>query len=522
MNRIPEDVIAAVLSHTNIVDVVAKHVHLTKQGKYLKGLCPFHSEKTPSFTVTPEKQIFHCYGCGKGGGVFKFVMEIEGISFPEAVAQLAEEANIPVTWQADSREPDEHEKERQQIISANEIAAKWFHYILMNTEQGKPALEYLRERGFSDKLIAEFGIGYAPPMREALKTFLDKRQYDLPLMVSGGLLQANEERGGYFDRFRDRVMFPLRNDRGQIIGFAGRALGDAMPKYLNTPESILFHKSRLLYEFHRAKAEIRKQNQIVLFEGYVDVIKAWEAGIHNGVASMGTSLTEEHVRLIRRYASRAVICYDGDNAGMNAAFKSLSLLERAGLEVNVAMLPDGMDPDEYVSKYGAERFRNEMIQGAYTAVRFKLYFLRKNYRLSDENERLRYIKAALNVIASLQSPVERDYYVKDLADEFDISYGSLKQELTETIRTSQKFKQDGDNIGKPWNNGMNDRREEATRPVLRPAYYNAERNCSLPCCRMRKSRASFKKSWAMLSMWMLMQLLLLLYIAITRNMTSSK
>ncbi len=476
MNRIPEEVITAVLSHTNIVDVVSKHVHLTKQGKYMRGLCPFHSEKTPSFTVTPEKQIFHCYGCGKGGGVFKFVMEIEGVSFPEAVRMLAEDAGIPVTWELRPRERDEHAEEKQQLYSAHEIASRWFHHVLMSTEQGRPALEYLRSRGFSDKLISTFQIGYAPQMWDALTTFLQKREFALPLMEKGGLVAFHEERNQYYDRFRDRIMFPLHDEQGRIVGFAGRAIGDIQPKYLNTSETPIFHKSRLLYQFHEAKSTIRKNNQIVLFEGYVDLIKAWEAGVHNGVASMGTALTEEHVKLIRRYASRVVICYDGDDAGIEAAYKSLSLLERAGLAVNVVMLPDRMDPDEYITKYGGERFRHEVMHGAVSAVRFKLLYLKRSFSLHSEDGKLRYIRAALRIIAALRSPVEREYYLKDLAEEYNFSLDTLKQELYALLRSSQKLPPIGDNIGKPWNNGMNNRREEVTRPALRPAYYNAERN----------------------------------------------
>lgn len=476
MNRIPEEVITAVLSHTNIVDVVSKHVHLTKQGKYMRGLCPFHSEKTPSFTVTPEKQIFHCYGCGKGGGVFKFVMEIEGVSFPEAVRMLAEDAGIPVTWELRPRERDEHAEEKQQLYSAHEIASRWFHHVLMSTEQGRPALEYLRSRGFSDKLISTFQIGYAPQMWDALTTFLQKREFALPLMEKGGLVAFHEERNQYYDRFRDRIMFPLHDEQGRIVGFAGRAIGDIQPKYLNTSETPIFHKSRLLYQFHEAKSTIRKNNQIVLFEGYVDLIKAWEAGVHNGVASMGTALTEEHVKLIRRYASRVVICYDGDDAGIEAAYKSLSLLERAGLAVNVVMLPDRMDPDEYITKYGGERFRHEVMHGAVSAVRFKLLYLKRSFSLHSEDGKLRYIRAALRIIAALRSPVEREYYLQDLAEEYNFSLDTLKQELYALLRSSQKLPPIGDNIGKPWNNGMNNRREEVTRPALRPAYYNAERN----------------------------------------------
>ncbi|GIQ65354.1 hypothetical protein PACILC2_39220 [Paenibacillus cisolokensis] len=375
--RIPESVIAAVLRSHDIVETVGKYVHLTKHGKYMKGLCPFHSEKTPSFTVTPEKQIFHCYGCGKGGDVIRFVAEIEGYSFPEAVKTMAEQAGIPVSWSAPSAGPSPVDSARDKLREAHELAAKFYHYLLLNTAQGREAMAYLRSRGIGEKLIDRFVIGYAPKGWDTLAKFLESRKFDLGLMEKGGLLAAKQDGSGFVDRFRGRIMFPIWSRDGKVIAFGGRILGDGQPKYLNSPETPLFAKSRLLYNFHQARPAIRKSGTVVLFEGYMDVIKAWSAGVANGVATMGTALTPEHAAALRPHADEAIICYDGDAAGQNAVLKTVPLLERAGLRVSVAMLPGGLDPDEFIDKYGPEAFVRETLEHPVSVTKFKLIYLRK-------------------------------------------------------------------------------------------------------------------------------------------------
>ncbi|MBU5440473.1 DNA primase [Paenibacillus sp. MSJ-34] len=471
--NIPDEVIAAVIARHDIVDTVSKYVHLTKQGKYMKGLCPFHSEKTPSFTVTPEKQIFHCYGCGKGGNVIRFLMDIEGYSFPEAVKWMAEEADIPVSWElSDHRSP--RNQMRDILLQAHEWSAKLYHFLLNNTDHGRPAMDYLRARGITDKLINQFQIGYAPNRWDTLTQFLTKREFDLALMEKGGLLSQRTDGTGYIDRFRDRIIFPIWDQHGKVIAFAGRLMGEGQPKYLNSPETQLFNKSRSLYHFHQAKASIRKSREVVLFEGYVDVIQAWDAGVTNGVASMGTALTEEHVRFLKQQAERAIICYDGDEAGKAAAMKAVPLLEKAGLDVRVALLPDRMDPDEYVKTYGKERFRRQIIESAVSVTKFKLIYLKKNHILLEEEGKIRYVKDAVKVIAEISSPTEREVYLKELSHEFKIEYETLKQECNELRLSLQKLRQAGDNKDNLWNNVMNEKR--ATPPHLLPAYHNAERS----------------------------------------------
>ncbi|MBA2938128.1 DNA primase [Paenibacillus sp. CGMCC 1.16610] len=478
--RIPEEVIEAVLKRHDIVDVIGRHVHLSKQGHYMKGLCPFHSEKSPSFTVTPEKQIYRCFGCNVGGNLIRFVMEIEGLSFSEAVTKLAEEADIPITWEEASEEQTEQQQEKAVLLKAYDFAAKLYHYILGNTEQGKVAKGYLASRGISDKLIDTFQIGYAPAMWDTLVQQLVKREFDLSLMEKGGLISAKHEGTGYVDKFRERIMFPICDAAGKVIAFGGRSMGDAQPKYLNSPESALFNKSRTMYNLHLARPNMRKLQQAVLFEGYVDVIKAWEAGISNGVATMGTALTKEHAALLNRNADQIVVCYDGDNAGQSAAFKSIPLLEETGSRVTVAMLPDGKDPDDYVKQYGFDRFVREIIEPAVPSMKYKLLYIRKNFKLHEDGDRLRYLQSAVKLISELHSPMEREHYLKQLASEFpDSSYEAMKLDLHEILLQSEKNRPDGDNKPILWNNVMNNgRTAERTRkktPSLLPAYHNAER-----------------------------------------------
>ncbi|MCY9669125.1 DNA primase [Paenibacillus alginolyticus] len=478
--RIPEEVIEAVLKRHDIVDVIGRHVHLSKQGHYMKGLCPFHSEKSPSFTVTPEKQIYRCFGCNVGGNLIRFVMEIEGLSFSEAVSKLAEEADIPITWEEATEEQTEQQQEKATLLKAYDFTAKLYHYILGNTEQGKVAKGYLASRGISDKLIDTFQIGYAPAMWDTLVQQLDKREFDLALMEKGGLISAKHESNGYVDKFRERIMFPICDSTGKVIAFGGRSMGDAQPKYLNSPESILFNKSRTMYNLHLARPNMRKLQQAVLFEGYVDVIKAWEAGISNGVATMGTALTKEHAALLNRNADQIVVCYDGDNAGQSAAFKSIPILEETGSRVTVAMLPDGKDPDDYVRNYGFDRFVREIIEPAVPSMKYKLLYIRKNFKLHEDGDRLRYLQSAVKLISQLQSPMEREHYLKQLASEFpESSYEAMKLDLHEILLQSEKNRPEGDNKPILWNNVMNNgRTAERTlkkSPSLLPAYHNAER-----------------------------------------------
>ncbi|MBE9912801.1 DNA primase [Paenibacillus donghaensis] len=471
--NIPEKVIDAVLAQHDIVDTVSRYVHLTKQGKYMKGLCPFHSEKTPSFTVTPDRQIFYCYGCGKGGNAIKFRMEIEGLSFPEAVKIMAEESQIELPEkQGVIAIPANPERDR--LLQAYEWTAKFYNFLLKNTEHGKAAMDYLRSRGFGDKVIDQFQIGYAPDRWDTLVQFLTKRSFELSEMEKGGLLSTRNDGEGYLDRFRGRVIFPITDRNGKIIAFAGRILGDGQPKYLNSPESKLFNKSRILYNLHQAKPSIRKLRQIVLFEGYGDVISAWEAGVQNGVATMGTSLTESHAALMKAMADEIIVCYDGDRAGQAAAMKAILLLENVGLSVKIAVINEGLDPDEFIKKYGADRFRRQIIDGAVSTTKFKLIYLKKNHILLEEDGKIAYTKEVLPIIAVLPSSTEREVYLRELATELELSFESLKQDCNEIRQSMQKNIPDGDNNDNWWNNGRH-KKGQIPAPTLLPAYHTGER-----------------------------------------------
>ncbi len=470
---IPEQIIEAVLQQHDIVDTVSKYVHLTKQGKYMKGLCPFHSEKTPSFTVTPDRQIFYCYGCGMGGNAIKFTMEIEGLSFPEAVRSMAEESHIPLgDWQG--RDTSHQHPEVERLLQAYELTAKLYHFLLKNTEHGKAAMDYLRSRGFTDKIIDQFQIGYAPNRWDTVVQFLEKRSFDLAEMERGGLVSARHEGDGYVDRFRDRVMFPIWNRNGKTVAFAGRIMGEGQPKYLNSPESRLFNKSRTLYNLHQAKPAIRKMSQAVLFEGYGDVIAAWEAGVHQGTAAMGTALTEHHALMLKGLCEEVILCYDGDSAGQAAALKNFPILEEVGLRVKVALLSDGLDPDDFIRRYGSDRFKRQIIDGAVSTVKFKLIYLKKNHILLEEEGRIAYSKEALQVIAPLSSPTEREVYLREVSAEVNVDYETLKQECNLLRQSLQKKQLPGDNNAKRWNNGRHKKAQIPTPQVL-PAYHAAER-----------------------------------------------
>jgi len=473
---IPDEVIDAVRSHHDIVEVVGKYVHLTKNGKYMKGLCPFHSEKTPSFTVTPELQIYHCYGCGKGGNVIRFVEEMEGYTFPEAVRMLAEDAGLPVTWSSNtSAHSHEQDSIRNKIIEAHELAVKFYHYLLNNTQQGAEAKKYLLSRGLSDKLIDQFMIGFAPSDWDILTRFLTGRGFDPTLLEKGGLISAKNEGEGHFDRFRNRIMFPIWDRNGKAIAFAGRIIGEGQPKYLNSPETMLFTKSKMLYNLNQVRPVIKKSKQIVLFEGYMDVIKAWSAGVSNGVATMGTALTDEHTLLLKRHVDEVIVCYDGDSAGQAAAYKSIPSLEAAGIVVKVALLPKGMDPDEYIEAYGAENFLYQVIEETVSVTKFKLIYSRKNHILSKEEGKRQYIVDAIKIVAELDSSTEREIHLKELSKEFELSLDVLKQDCNEYRIQQQNLKPQRDNNQFSWNNGRNEKRKTEILSTVLPAYVNAER-----------------------------------------------
>ncbi len=458
-DRIPEEKIDLIRQSVDIVEVISDYVQLKKQGRQYVGLCPFHGEKTPSFSVSAEKQLYHCFGCGAGGNVFSFLMEIEGLTFVEAVKTLAKRTNIDL--------PDVRSNvtiPQQWMREAHKRAAELYHHILTLTEEGRHGRDYLQKRGFTREQIEHFQIGVAPNERDVLAQILKKQNVPLHFAVQSGLLGKREE--GYYDRFKNRVMFPIWDGQGQVIAFGGRALLDEKPKYLNSSDSPIFNKGHTLYGLHLARPSIRKEDTVVLFEGYIDVIAAWGAGVQNGVATLGTALTEVQAKTIRRNAGKVILCFDADEAGFEAAYRSGTMLEEAGCQVLVAMLPDRYDPDDYIRTYGASSFRLNVIGNSLTFMAFKMNYFRRGKNLQREDERLAYIEKVLREIAKLPRAVERDHYLRQLADEFSLSLDTLRQDLYRIFRQMKKT--------------FPERLKKTTFVIepkpLQPAYFNAERH----------------------------------------------
>jgi DNA primase len=473
IGRIPENVIEAVRSHHDIVDVVGRYVHLKKSGRNFVGLCPFHSEKSPSFSVSQEKQMFYCFGCGVGGNVFTFLMESEGWTFIESVKQLAEEAHIALP-ENEAADP-ERNVTRDKMLEAHELTAKWYQHLLLHTDHGQKALEYLKQRGLTLETIETFRVGFAPASWDALAQFLHKRRFPFPLMEEAGLLSRKNDGSGYVDRFRGRVMFPICDSQGKVIAFGGRALEPGQqPKYLNSPETPLFNKSRNLYNLHLARSTMRKKQHAILFEGYMDVIASHQAGVTHGVATLGTSLTEDHAKILRRNAEQVTLCYDADDAGQAAAFRGLDVLIKSGCAVKVATMPDRLDPDEYIQKHGPEQFQLEVVGGAVSFTAFKLQHLRRQFDLTDEQSKLNYVREAVTIISDLPHPIERDHYLRRISEEFQLSLDALKQEQKRQA-FRQKKEKNGDNRSKPWNTSINNGNRYAKSSPLLPAYHNAEK-----------------------------------------------
>lgn len=433
MAKIPRNVIDEIRNSVDIGDVIGRYVQLHQAGKNLIGLCPFHDEKTPSFSVNEEKQFFYCFGCHRSGNVFQFLMELKHIDFVDAVKEIANDSNIKIPEQYVSVPAKPSNNENRQLFDLHDKAAKLYHHILVNTPAGQVALNYLKKRGMSEELIEQFGLGYAPDQR-ILKPFFQQQKVDYQLLRKSGLF-SEDQQGELRDRFIERIMYPIKNGQGQVIAFSGRLIDASktnLPKYLNSPETSIFNKRRTLFNFDVARKAARKDGRLYLFEGFMDVISAFAAGIENGIASMGTSFTEEQVAIIGRATKQLDICYDGDQPGQNAIDRAISLVNDHRpnqLQVKVVQLPAGIDPDEYVQKYGPQQFNAYLTNKEETATEFYLRFLRNGKNLDNQNELMQYLNQALKMIAQVQAPLEEDMYLQRLASEFKLDRQTLKTQL---------------------------------------------------------------------------------------------
>ncbi len=426
---IPGSFIDTLIERSDIVDVISSYVSLNRKGGEYAGLCPFHNEKTPSFYVSADRQVYHCFGCGAGGGVVNFIMSIENIGYADAIHFLARRAGLTVPEEG---KDDEIPRLRRRILELNREAAKWFHANL-NSEAGKRAAEYLEKRRISQKTAVRFGLGAAVDSWDALIRAMGEKGYSKDELERAGLAVIGKE-GKVYDKFRDRLMFPVIDVRGDVIAFGGRAIGDAEPKYLNSPETLVFSKRRSLYGINLAKNS--KRGNIILCEGNVDVVTLHQAGFDNAVASMGTSLTVEQTRLISRFSKEVIICYDNDAAGIKATERALEILDNSEFTVKVLKLPnrivDGKavkcDADDFIKYYGAEAFEKHL-KGSDSGIDYRLLALQSQYDLSKDEEKIEFLKKTVDMLLQITSPVEREIYAGRVAEAAGVSPQTMLDEV---------------------------------------------------------------------------------------------
>lgn len=423
---IPEDKIREVENSADIVEIISEAVRLKKVGRNFVGLCPFHSEKTPSFSVNPEKGIFYCFGCQKGGNIFSFVMEREGIPFPEAVRMIGRRCGIDIPDRPLTPAEKKSVAEQEALLSANRAAMEYFSSALQSP-LGARALEYLKKREIPDETIRRFSIGYAPAGWDNLLRRLPQKRISLPLAEKAGLVVSRKEKNGYYDRFRDRIVFPIFDIRNRPIGFGGRVMDDSLPKYLNSPETPLFNKSRTLYGLNSALRKIRELGTVFLVEGYFDVVSLHRHGMQNTVATLGTSLGPEHARLLKGYAREVVLVFDSDDAGIKAAGRSVEIFKKENADVRILILPAGYDPDSFVVERGQEAFL-EAAKNAYSVMDFMTESAVKKHGLSIEGK-TRVVADMKKFLSSVSDNVKKSLYIKKLAERIGIDESALVSEI---------------------------------------------------------------------------------------------
>lgn len=428
---LPDSFLDELVARSDIVEIVQRYVPLKKSGSNYFGLCPFHNEKSPSFSVSPDKQIFHCFGCGEGGGVIQFVMKIENLPFLDAVRTLADWAGMQMP--TDREQSDEQRRVRERMLSMNRDAARYFHSLLWQ-EQGKEALAYFARRGLSKKTVTSFGLGYSENAWDGLLKHLTGLGYRPNEMEKAGLAVRGRG-GGLYDRFRGRVMFPIIDVRGSVVGFGGRVLDDSKPKYLNSPDTLVFHKNRNLFAMNLSKKS--KIGRLILAEGYMDVIALHQAGFDCAVASLGTALTDEQAKLMTRYTKEVVICYDSDGAGQKAAQRAIDILNRAGLEVRVLRIPGAKDPDEYIKQNGSEAF-GLLLQKPQTDGEYRIAQLAAQFDLEQDDGRVAFLKAAVQTLSAMPSRIEREIYARAAARQAGISENAILAEIDRSMAQSRR------------------------------------------------------------------------------------
>lgn len=422
MARYSDEVINDVRQSNDIVDVISQYVHLKRSGRNFFGLCPFHNEKSPSFSVSPDKQIFHCFGCGVGGNVFSFITQIEGINFVEAVQMLAERANIQLPTLQDNGD-SQREELKAKVYKVNEFTAEFYHQNLYKP-QAKMAQEYVKKRQLSNETLKSFKIGFSGKFDELYQE-LKKQGFGEMEILESGLVNKNE-RGQYIDRYRNRLMFPICDARGKVIAFGGRVLDDSKPKYINSPENVVYSKGRNLFGLNVAKKGDLKR--ILIVEGYMDVISLHQRGITNVVAPLGTALTEQQGWLLRKNSEQIILSFDSDEAGLKAKLRALDILQNMGCDLRILQMEGAKDPDEYIIKYGNARFNN-LVDKALSIIEFKVKILKKDLNLENTNDKIKFLNEIAKLISNVNNTIEREVYIEKIAKEYDISKEAIYAEV---------------------------------------------------------------------------------------------
>lgn len=430
----PEEIIEEVRISNDIIDVISEYVKLEKKGKDYFGLCPFHKEKTPSFSVAPAKQIFYCFGCGKGGNVFQFIMNAENLDYLEAVRYLADRAKIQLP-EGESSEEQERAKLKQDILSINLESARFFHEQL-SSASGENARQYLKKRGLKDQTIRRFGLGYSPEEWDRLYKFLLNKGFREEALNKSGLVLPNKK-GSYYDRFRGRIIFPIFDIRGNVIGFGGRVMDNSLPKYMNSPETVVYNKGKSLYAMNFAKNSGEKR--LLIVEGYMDVISLHQNGIINTVASLGTALTESQGRILKKYAEEIIISYDADTAGQAATMRGLDLLNEIGCNVKVLVIPESKDPDEFIRKNGVDEF-NRLIDKSLSLIEYKIRILKNQANIETTEGKIEFLNKMAGILAKIDNHVEAEMYIKKFAGDYGISEESIYSEVYKKSKPRNTFR----------------------------------------------------------------------------------
>ena len=423
----PPSFIDELVARNPIEEIVGQYVTLKRSGANMFGLCPFHGEKTASFSVAPDKGIYYCFGCHKGGGAINFMMELEGLSYPDAVRALAKRAGMEVP---EDEQYQSRYRQQERLWALHKEAARFFHSQLY-APIGKAALDYAFGRGMSKGILTTFGVGYAPDSWDSLVKAMLAKGYTEEELKESGLVTVSQKNGRIFDRFRDRLMFPIIDVRGNVVGFGGRVLDDSKPKYLNSNETVIFNKRKNLFGLNLAKKT--KLGYLILVEGNIDVVTMHQYGFDNAVASLGTSLTEEQATLISRYAEQVVLLYDGDAAGQKATKRAIPILEKAGIRVKVLQIPNNMDPDDYLREHGADRFKL-LLEGSTNRVEYQLTAIKNQYDLKVDDQRVRYMQEAAELICSLDSAAKREVYGNRVAETAGVSFETMKLEINKAFK----------------------------------------------------------------------------------------